>query len=95
MLIALSSQTSLNIAAEQIVARQIIVDGIVQETLHELAPVPVLTSQISRPHAQADMYNFVPLNSSMIAITADNHSYNTFWYFKMFPWTCYTFSPGL
>ena len=42
-----SSQTSVNIAIEQIIARHLNDDGIVQEVIHELAPPPVLTSQIS------------------------------------------------
>ena len=63
----ISSQTSVNIAVEQAVARQLTDDGIVQETIHELAPAPVRTSQVSHPHAQADIYDFVPLNASMPA----------------------------
>ena len=71
-----SSQTSVNIAVEQIIARQLNDDGIVQEVIHELAP-PILTSQLSHPHAQADIYDFVPSNS-MPAIIADNHTDSTF-----------------
>ena len=69
-----SSQTSLNIAVGQIVARHLNDDGIVQEreVFHELAPVPLLTSQISHPPAEADIYDFVPSNLSMPAIVADN-----------------------
>ena len=69
-----SSETTVNIAVEQIIARQLNDDGIVQEVIHELAPPPVLTSQISHLHAQADIYDFVPSNSSMPAIIADNHT---------------------
>ena len=54
-----SSQTSVNIAVEQIVARQLNNDGIVQKTLIELAPAPVLTSQISHPQAQAIIYIYI------------------------------------
>ena len=72
-----SSQTSVNIAVEQITARQLNDDGIVQEVIHELGPPPVLTSQISHPHAQADVYDFVQSNSSMPAIIADNHTGST------------------
>ena len=80
-----SSQTSVNIAIEQIIARHLNDDGIVQEVIHELAPPPVLTSQISHPHAEADIYDFVPSNSSMPAIIAENHTGSTFfWYFKTF-----------
>ena len=74
----ISSQTSVNIAIEQIIARHLNYDGIVQEVIHELAPPPVLTSQISHPHAQADIYDFVPSNSSMSAIIAENHTGSTF-----------------
>ena len=72
-----SSQTSVNIAVERIVARQLNDDGIVQEVIHELAPPPVLTSQIPHPHSQADIYDFVSLNSSMPAIIADNYTGST------------------
>ena len=51
----ISSQTSVNIAVERIVARQLNDNGIVQETIHELWPAPVLTSQISHSHVQADI----------------------------------------
>ena len=60
-----SSQTSVNIAVGQIVARH-------REVFLELAPVPLLTSQISHPPAEADIYDFVPSNLSMPAIIADN-----------------------
>ena len=72
-----SSQTSVTIAVEQIIARQLNDGEIVQEVIHELAPPPVLTSQISHPHSQADIYDFVPSNSSMPAIIADNHTGST------------------
>ena len=72
-----SSQTSVNIAVEQIMARQLNDDGIVQKVIHELAVPPVLTSQISHPHAQADIYDFVPSNLPMPAIIADNHTGST------------------
>ena len=74
----ISSQTSFNIVVEQNVARQLNDKGIVQETIHELAPAPVLTDQISHPHAQADIKDFVPPNSSMPATIADNHAGITF-----------------
>ena len=76
-----SSQTSVNIAVGQIVARHLNDEGIVQEreVFLELAPVPLLTSQISHPPAEADIYDFVPSNLSMPAKIAN------FWYFKMFP----------
>ena len=80
-----SSQTSVNIAVQQIVARQLNDTGIVQETTHELAPALVLTSQISHTHAQADIKDFLPSNSSMPAIIAENHTSSTlFGFLKRF-----------
>ena len=87
-----SSQTSVNIAIEQIIARHLNDDGIVQEVIHELAPPPVLTSQISHPHAQADIYDFVPSNSSMPAVIAETGS--TFFGTLNVYWAHYTFSLG-
>ena len=72
-----SSQTSVNIAVEQILVRQVNDNGFVQETNHELAPAPVLTSQISHPHAQADIYDFLSSDSSMPAIIGNNHTGET------------------
>ena len=72
-----SAQTSVTLAVEQIIVRQLNEDGIVQEVIHELAPPPVLTIQISHPHSQADIEDFVPSNSSMPAIIANNHTGST------------------
>ena len=72
-----SSQTSVNIAVEQIIGRQLNDDGFVQKVIHEFAPPPVLTSQISHLHAQADIYDFVLSNSSMPLIIVDNHTSST------------------
>ena len=69
-----SSQICFNIAVEQIVASQLNDDGIVQESTHELAPAPVLTSQISHPDDQAEIYDFVPSKLSMPAIIVDDHT---------------------
>ena len=88
----ISSQTSVNIAVERIVARQLNDDGIVRETIHELAPAPVLTSQISRPHNQPELYDFELINASNIR--RQSSRYNNFCYFILFPWTYYTFPSG-
>ena len=83
-----SSQTSVNIAVGQIVAHHLNDDGIVQEreVFLELAPVPLLKSQISLPPAEADNNDFVPSNLSMPAIIADNHTGITiFGTLKCFP----------
>ena len=73
-----SSQTSVNIAVEQIVARHLNDDGSVQEVIHDFAHARVLASQIFHLHDEADIYDLVQSNSSIQAIIAENQTGITF-----------------